>query len=209
MKNLLDYQAVIADLDGTLYYQKPVRRAMGKEMLLHFWHMADFFTVFRYRRLYEKGYQEKQRLDRLSPRAPKVIREWMIERPLKHIAKNRDAELIALLSSLQKKNVPVIVYSDYPFAEKLCALGFAPSQAYCSDDLGCLKPDASGLMRILRSQGIAPEKCLVIGDRREKDGALAADMNSESIILSPEKHERLGTYERLEQIDGYKEQAEE
>ena len=28
MKRLTEYQAIIVDLDGTLYYQKPVRLAM-------------------------------------------------------------------------------------------------------------------------------------------------------------------------------------
>jgi len=45
MKRLTEYQAVIVDLDGTLYYQKPVRHAMLKEMALHFWRLRDFLVV--------------------------------------------------------------------------------------------------------------------------------------------------------------------
>ena len=42
MKPLTNYPAIIVDLDGTLYYQKPVRIAMLKEMVLHFWRFRDF-----------------------------------------------------------------------------------------------------------------------------------------------------------------------
>ena len=45
MKKLTDYQEIIVDLDGTLYYQQPVRMAMLKEMALHFWKLRDFLVV--------------------------------------------------------------------------------------------------------------------------------------------------------------------
>ena len=173
---------------------------MLKEMIVHFWRAREYFTIYRYRRLYEMGYNEKQRVEHLPSNATRVVHEWMIERPLKYISRFRDAKLISILITMQSKGIPIIVYSDYPSFEKLQALNFAPSQSYCSIDLECMKPDATGIINELRSQSIAPERCLVIGDRFDKDGLLAKNMNSEYIILSQEASERQKTYERLETI---------
>jgi beta-phosphoglucomutase-like phosphatase (HAD superfamily) len=51
MKRLTEYQAIIVDLDGTLYFQKPVRMAMLNSMALHFWKFRDFLIIQKYRKL--------------------------------------------------------------------------------------------------------------------------------------------------------------
>ncbi len=183
MKKLTDYQALIVDLDGTLYYQRPVRRAVLCQMLLHFWRCREFIIVKKYRELYAQGCSEKERLAQLPENAPSVIQEWMIRRPMPYIAKHRDSELIRALEMVKESGIPVIVYSDYPVKDKLVALGFVPSQAYSADDIGCLKPDASGLLSVLRTQGLTPERCLVIGDRADKDGALAQRLSAEFVLM--------------------------
>ncbi len=191
MKRLTEYQAIIVDLDGTLYYQKPVRLAMLKEMLLRFWRLPEFLIVWKYRKLYEQGLGERDRLTRLPANAPQVIREWMIERPLKYVYKYRDAALIDLLKRAEASGCRVIVYSDYPVAEKLEALQFEPFKAFTANDSGCLKPEASGLEKILLSLGVLPEKCLVVGDRQEKDGILAERLGAACIILPEEDRTRI------------------
>ena len=183
MKKLSEYQAIIVDMDGTLYYQRPVRIAMLIEMLLHFWRLPEFIIVQKYRRLYEQGLNEQIRLDCLPENAPKIIREWMIERPLRYIELWRDTMLLNLLRAAQSENVRVIVYSDYPVEEKLRALGFVPDLAISAGDTGCLKPEGSGLLRILALYGVSPEYSLVIGDRLEKDGMLATNIGAEYIVL--------------------------
>ena len=196
MRKLTEYRAIIVDLDGTLYFTNPVRIAMLREMALHFWRIGDFLIVWKYRKLYERGYSEAERMATLPESAPRIIREWMIDRPLPYVAKYRDASLIMLLKQAMAAGITVIVYSDYPVKEKLGALDFAPDQAYAADDLGCMKPDATGLARILKAQGINPEDCLVIGDRAEKDGMLASNMGADRLILSLNQEARGEAYRR-------------
>lgn len=197
MKKLTDYQAVIVDLDGTLYYQKPVRIAMLKEMLLRFWRVREFLVVKKYRDLFEQGLNEKERLSRLPSYASVVIQEWMVDRPCPYVAKYKDSELIGLLEGAKAVSVMVIVYSDYPVKEKLRALRFFPDAAYRSEDIGHLKPEAEGLKRILEKQGISPDHCLVIGDRDEKDGALARNLGSEKLILPSSVSDRKTVLETM------------
>ena len=197
MRKLTEYRAVIADLDGTLYFKNPVRIAMLKEMALHCWRIGDFWIVYKYRKLYEQGYGEAERMARLPESAPRTIQEWMIDRPLPYVAKYRDDFLIMLLKQAMNAGVTVIVYSDYPVKEKLTAIDFTPDQAYSADDLGCMKPNAAGLARILKDQGIAPEECLIIGDRVEKDGMLAFNMGADHLILPLSQKARVETYTHL------------
>ena len=196
MRSLSEYKAIILDLDGTLYYQKPVRFAMMKEMIFHFWRLREFFIIRDYRKLYEKGYTEKKRLERLPAEAGKIIQEWMIERPLPYVCHYRDAELIELMRRIMRSGVPVIVYSDYPVREKLHALGFSPDYSFCAEDLGSLKPDARGIISKLTELNISPGDCLVIGDWEDKDGKLAYNMGADVLIL-PEKKNRLSGYKNL------------
>lgn len=197
MKKLTDYQAIVVDLDGTLYFQKPVRLAMLKEMLLHFWRIREFLVVKKYRELFEQGLNEQERLARLPSYASVVIQEWMVDRPCPYVAKYKDSELIGLLEGAKAVSVMVIVYSDYPVKEKLRALGFLPDAAYRSEDIGALKPEAEGLKRILEENGIRPERCLVIGDRDEKDAVLSRNLGSEKLILPSSVSDRKTVLETM------------
>ena len=165
MKRLTTYQAIVVDVDGTFYYQKPVRQKMLKEMMMCPWRLRDFLIVKKYRELFERGLDERERYLCLPADAPAIINEWMIERPLPYLKMFRDVMLIDLLAEVMKTNTKVIVYSDYPVLEKLRALGFTPDLAYSATDTECLKPNADGIIRLLRQYEIVPEQCLVIGDR--------------------------------------------
>ena len=200
MKQLTWYQAIIVDMDGTLYYQKPVRLAMLGKMMTYFWRLSDFLIIWKYRKLYERGLSEEERMARLPNRAPQAIQEWMIHRALPFVHKYRDAELIDLLEKVASKNVSVIVYSDYPVKEKLEAIHLSPEQCYSAADLGTMKPEASRLINILLAQGINPKNCLVIGDRYEKDGKLAENMNADCLILPKGKKIRRRLYLEIADI---------
>lgn len=198
MKKLTEYQAIITDLDGTLYFQRPVRIAMLKEMVLHFWKLRELLIVWKYRNLFELGFDEKDRLDRLPRNASTIIQEWMVERPCPYVTKNRDEELIRVLAKARDAGITIIVYSDYPVEEKLSAMCFAPDMAYCSNDIGTSKPDASGLKRILSVNNIISEQCLVIGDRKEKDGILAQNLGADALIMPKTADEREKIYRSME-----------
>ena len=197
MRRLTEYQAIIVDMDGTLYYQKMVRQRMLKEMMMRPWRIRDFLIVKKYRELFEGGLDEQERYLVLPADAPAIINEWMIERPLPYLKMFRDKKLIDLLVRVMKLNAKVIVYSDYPVIEKLRALDFSPNLAYTSADTGCLKPNADGITRLLRQHAIIPERCLVIGDRNEKDGALANSMSADALILPASIEDRAVLYKNM------------
>lgn len=194
MDCLNDYKAIIVDLDGTLYYQKPVHFAMIREMIVHFWRLHDFVIIYKYRRLYERGYSESERIASLPTDCSNVIHKWMVSIPRQYISRYRDDALIYLLQKVIRQGVPVIVLSDYPVEDKLQALEFAPNYAFSANDTGCLKPKPDGIRKILSSMGIAPKECLVIGDRPEKDGLLAQNLGADALILPTKRSERLLIY---------------
>ena len=197
IKRLSDYKTIILDLDGTLYYQKPVRLMMMLEMMINFWRLSDLLVVKKYRELYSMGYSESERFKQLPEGAPNIIKEWMIDRPLKYIKKFRDEVLLSILDGMKDSKRVFVVYSDYPVKEKLSVLNFSPDYAFSAEDVGCLKPDPSGLLQGLRSHNISTEECLVIGDRYEKDGILAEKMGVDCIILPCAKTERRKLYKSL------------
>ena len=85
-------------------------------------------------------------------------------------------------------------FSDYPLKEKLCALDFTPDFSCDANDMGCLKPEASGLLMLVPELKTDFANCLVIGDRYEKDGKLAEALNADYIILPKTFKKRLKFY---------------
>ena len=70
------------------------------------------------------------------------------------------------------------VVSDYPARKKLAALGEPElfEVVVASGEPGGpkrLKPDPEGYLRAAEALGVRPERCLVIGDRDDADGAAA------------------------------------
>lgn len=196
MKSITDYKTIIVDLDGTLYFQRPVKCAIFLEMLLNFWHFKDFLILKKYRTLYEQGLNERERLSVLPNSTKKIVNEWMLQRPLPYIAKNKDEHLINQLQKAMNNGIIVIVYSDYPVKEKLRALSFTPNQAYSADDIIGMKPNAIGILKVLSQQNISPKNCLVIGDKKEKDGILARNMKADSLILPATYKQRIKLYKK-------------
>jgi HAD superfamily hydrolase (TIGR01549 family) len=75
------------------------------------------------------------------------------------------------------QGIKLVVLSDYGHAEdKLQALGLSPTLfdwVVSAPELGGLKPSPQLLHQVAQQMGVAVEKCLVIGDREDTDGAMA------------------------------------
>ncbi len=198
-----EYKAYIIDLDGTLYFQRPLRLSMLKELicfyLLHPFKIKELFALKEYRSIREKrmyaeeeDFSEKQILylaDRFKM-DPGYLRNmlvnWMEEVPLKYIKKYRNKDLIAFLEKKRNEGAVTVVYSDYPVSAKLEALEFRPDQAFYSADpeIGCMKPDEKGLLYIISMLGEKKEDILFIGDRQEKDGECARRAGVDFLFLN-------------------------
>ncbi|MBQ7593829.1 MAG: HAD family hydrolase [Synergistaceae bacterium] len=188
----MNYEVLIFDLDGTLYYQTPVRIFMAVWMIIHYalrpLKIRELFAVLKYRELREKLFavdKEDFNVKQINEAArlcgvpqeetERVINLWMNEKPLKLVKLFRRRKLLDALRKFQTSGKTIIIYSDYPVKEKLRALNFEPDKYFWSTDgfINCMKPDASGLLRIIRTFKLNAQNILYVGDRYDRDGKCA------------------------------------
>jgi HAD superfamily hydrolase (TIGR01509 family) len=189
------YAAWLVDLDGTLYRSRPVQLAMALELLLTGWGAIKPLRAFRraheqlrgrdpaagslvaspFQRQLEHAALE---LGRSPADVEQLVREWMFRRPLKWVARSKRAELLQTLAQYRAGGGKTALVSDYPASGKLEALGAAAlfDVVVSNGEPGGpskLKPDPEGYLSAAERLGVAPEACLVIGDRDDADGVAA------------------------------------
>lgn len=217
-EKISDYKAVIFDLDGTLYYQKPFRIRMliylCQYMLLHPSSLKDILIVKEYRSVREKWSDNEEQsasaneninsLDtrqyefvaeklKVSPkRVEKAVSFFMQEAPLSLLPQYRDSALADVMDNLRENKVIVAVYSDYPVLEKLKALQMKADYCFTAADseINCMKPDKKGLEYILKVLNLKSDEAIMIGDRLEKDGQAAINNQMDYLILDSSKRRR-------------------
>ena len=186
------YKAWILDFDGTLTRQTPVRIFMALWLagyyLIHPRRLNEIFILRDWRRLREElfateaeDYRERQlaelsrRYDMPKSSVEKILRTWLIERPLKILRFCVRKKLLDAARTQQRLGVKIIVYSDNPVKEKLRAINFFPDESFSADDekIRCMKPDSRGLKKILAQFNLKPDEVLYIGDRDDRDGICA------------------------------------
>ena len=191
------YDAWLVDLDGTLYRQAPVRWLMAAELLVCGPHRIRAIQCFR--REQERMRQElgdappgvsggcpyRGQLDRAAAvlgceadRLAPVIQEWMERRPGKWLRLFRRQGLLAEIAAFRAAGGKTALVSDYPATAKLAGLGAGQlfDVVVASGEEGgpmALKPDPAGYLLAASRLGLAPAKCLVIGDRDDADGQAA------------------------------------
>jgi FMN phosphatase YigB (HAD superfamily) len=191
------YDAWLVDLDGTLYAAGPVKLAMAAELLLCGWGAVG--TLRRFRLEHERLRREQAGLVDPAPADPfaaqlrrtaaalsldvtvveACVRKWMFERPGKWLRPVRRSSLLAEIAAFRVAGGRTGLVSDYPARAKLRALGaeslFDVVVASGEPDgPSRLKPDPEGYLRAAERLGVVPQRCLVIGDRDDADGAAAA-----------------------------------
>jgi HAD superfamily hydrolase (TIGR01549 family) len=148
-------RAVLFDVDGTLYHQRPVRLCMAMELAAltagrgHLGRARAIATmILAFRKVREElrcapdgvlacapdgvvleraqFAEAARRIGCDACELEQVIDEWMFRRPLKYLRAARRRAVDSLLHSLTRQGVLVGALSDYPPAAKLEALGLAP-----------------------------------------------------------------------------------
>lgn len=198
-------RAVLFDLDGTLYRQRPVRTLMALELAtlalsrplkapVSWRVLAEFRKAQEALRGVENGGGAAGQLDLAARRTglsvdaiEAIVTEWMMERPLKYLPRCRARGLVPLLDFLSHRQIRIGVFSDYPPELKLDALGIKGrfSVVLCSTDpdVGMFKPHPRGFQVAAARWGLDPSEVLVVGDRPDVDAAGAAAAGMPCVIV--------------------------
>ncbi|MCK9374516.1 MAG: HAD family phosphatase [Syntrophobacterales bacterium] len=202
-------QAVIFDVDGTLYDQRRLRLWMLREMfrcvLSQPARLAELRILWLFRTMREKHaaeaaadlesrqYAWAAQAAGVSPEKVRdVVKYWMFERPLAYLRSCRYPGAQALFSQFQEQGIPIGVFSDYPALDKLRTLELTAQvvvSATCPE-VSRLKPDPAGLLVAAAKLGAPPPECLFIGDQEAKDGECARRAGMPHLILAARQKNR-------------------
>jgi HAD superfamily hydrolase (TIGR01549 family) len=202
--------AVLMDVDGTLYYQPLLRLFMLGELLVSPLRLRSVHRVYKIVRIIREFRRVREELRCAVPQGvvlqecqfnmtaarvrvtedevKRTIDEWIFTRPLKYLRICRRRGLIAAVDALEAAGVTLGVFSDYPVADKLRAMGmerrFTAQLSATDPEINAFKPDPKGFLRACEILGVDPAEVVYVGDRPEVDaaGALAAGMPC--VILS-------------------------
>lgn len=200
-------KAVIFDVDGTLYRQPPLRRAMAVRLLrAHLVHPMRGLRTVRVIAAYRRAQEELREVavDRDlaeaqlqmaaehtgvdSAEVARCVARWMETAPLDLLARFAQPGLQQSLGELRSWGLRLAVLSDYPAEAKLEALGVAElfDVVVCAQDpeIGVFKPHPRGLEIVLKRLGIDASEALYVGDRAEVDAASAAAAHVPCVILA-------------------------
>ncbi|MFN8065271.1 MAG: HAD family hydrolase [Vicinamibacterales bacterium] len=199
-------RAVLFDLDGTLYHQRPVRAWMAAELGRFVatdprrgWRTAQVLRAYRraqesLRHSSPALYEAATQLDLAASRSgvprqdvARIVDEWMFERPLKYLARYKASGLADVLRGLEQRGLRLGVLSDYEATRKLRALGIERcfSQVLCAADadVRALKPSPRGFLVACERWQLLPEQVVMVGDRADADAAGATAAGMRSVIV--------------------------
>lgn len=224
-KKLTEYQAVIIDVDGTLYSQPKLRLYMLRSLLTYYichpHKIKDLLILTTYRSsrerwenivskssisaanesdLEEAQYAYVAKRTRSSiDYIKQLVLYWLHSYPLSYLAKCQDMTLTEIIKFLQDNSITVAIYSDYPSKSKLEALKINPDYIFSSSDeeINCMKPSEEAMKTILSILHTDSENALMIGDRFCKDGVAAQNMGMDFVILPKSIPNRTQIYKFL------------
>jgi phosphoglycolate phosphatase/putative hydrolase of the HAD superfamily len=213
-------KVVVFDVDGTLYRQGPLRRAMFLELLrFSAVRPLEGLRTFRVLQAYRQAQEdlraaagsdiasaqiriacERTGLDAAAVSA--CIERWMEQAPLPKLLACRQSGLVEFLEACKASGLRLAALSDYPADAKLRALGIADrfELALCaqSPEIGVFKPNPRGLEVTLERMGVDRHECLYVGDRAEVDAAAAEAAGIACAILTHEPPEASDTHAAFE-----------
>lgn len=202
------FKALIFDVDGTLYDQAPVRRAMLYRLLRA--HLGCPLQGLLTLRVLDAYRQAQEVLRKTSPAsgdiadaqlllagrslgmsaetiAPYVAR-WIEDEPLPLVASSLRKGILELLRQAKRFGLRLAVCSDYPADRKLRAMSIAQyfDVVVTAQDpeVQRFKPDPTGLEVTLHRLAVRKDEAVYIGDRTDVDAVAASRAGIQSFILN-------------------------
>jgi HAD superfamily hydrolase (TIGR01549 family) len=189
-------KTIVFDVDGTLYRQSPLRRAMLVRLLLHAaTRPGSSLGTFRALRAYRHAQEilrgaavegalaaaqlrlACERAGQSEERVAPIVARWMEEEPLDILERFVEPALRTLLTEARTRGIRLGVFSDYPATAKLAAMRLSEffEVVVTAQDpaVNRFKPDPSGLVEALRRLGTEPKSALYVGDRHDVDAPVA------------------------------------
>jgi phosphoglycolate phosphatase/putative hydrolase of the HAD superfamily len=208
-------KAIIFDLDGTLYRQRPLQFATSLRFFRQYWYRPKSARrTARAIRAYlsapdtlrnevlEDHEQDLpalhlKRASQLSGLPEDYVREcarrWIMEEPLGILPRYLHDSLNEVLNEFRSVSLKLAVFSDYPAAEKLSALGvrhfFDLISSAHDREVGRFKPDPRGLLLSMEKLGVSAAETLYVGDRQAIDG-VAAERAGVAFAVAGDGHPR-------------------
>lgn len=197
-------EALIFDLDGTLYDQGKLRIRIFLNLFFSLARnplfISDIKVLYAFRKKREllstssddvccidrRQYAEVAHALGLSiEEVRRIVSDWIFEKPLKHLAQCVYPGVKDLFSILRQKKYKIGIFSDYPCHAKLQALDLKADAMVCATDekIDRLKPHPAGLLFTAKELGIPALNCFFIGDRDDKDGECARRAGMPYLIL--------------------------
>lgn len=102
-----------------------------------------------------------------------IVGEWINRRPLPHLLACRYPAIDQLFDQIRNSGRKIGILSDYAAMDKLGALGLCADYVVSAGDVGALKPNPRGLLRVMEMAHETPDTTVLIGDRADRDGAVA------------------------------------
>jgi HAD superfamily hydrolase (TIGR01509 family) len=187
---------LVFDVDGTLYAQGGLRRAMLLRLVGHaltspLRGVGTLRALRAYRHAQEllRGVESDEPLAdaqlRLAsersgqPRESVLasVERWMEREPLDLLERLVRPGLHAFLATAKKRGLRIGVLSDYPPLAKLEAMKLAHHfdvlVSAQDAEVNRFKPDPAGVLEVLRRLGATPAQSLYVGDREDVDGEAA------------------------------------
>jgi HAD superfamily hydrolase (TIGR01549 family) len=195
-------ELVIFDMDGTLYDQRRLRTRMLAALLRDAIARRSLDTILTLRafRKCREHLGDEPTADFLhaqyavpaahrgcSPEHVRaIVADWMEQRPLPFLASCQRRGVRPLFEAIVRAGKRIAILSDYPAADKLAALGLSADfvVAATDPDIARLKPDPTGLLRLLHWADVPPHRAIMIGDRADRDAAVANRAGVPALILS-------------------------